>query len=185
MDFGAAGRHLHDIFYNGFGTKVIVSDQYASDSVKSIYPNVKFVSFEILLERSDIIFIHVPLSPETNHLFNKEAFRKMKNTAMVINTACIPIINQKDLVWALQEGEILYAGLDTVEKKPITPNNPLLKMDNVILSPHIGFYGIGSKKTQICMVCNLSQTVVTSGSFQARCVATPFVLDKFPELKQI
>lgn len=116
MDFGAAGRHLHDIFYNGFGTKVIVSDPYASDSVKSIYPNVKFVSFEILLERSDIIFIHVPLSPETNHLFNKEAFRKMKNTAMVINTACIPIINQKDLVWALQEGEILYAGLDTVEK---------------------------------------------------------------------
>ena len=147
--FGQAARHLHDIFHGGFGTKTIACDPYVSDQVKAQYPDVTFVSFDELLTQSDIISIHVILTPETKHVFNKEAFKKMKDTAMIINTSRGPVIDQKDLAWALENGEIRYAGLDTVEVEPIAKDDPLLKMDNVILSPHSGSYGVGSKKTQI------------------------------------
>jgi len=176
--FGGAGRYLHDIFHNGFGTKVIACDPYVSDEIKKQYPDVEFVSWDRLLEDSDIISIHVILTPETTHVFNKDAFRKMKNTAMIINTSRGPVIDQKDLAWALENGEILYAGLDTVEQEPISPDDPLLKMDNVILSPHCGSYGAGSKKTQISMVCDLIPTAVRTGNVPKRNVADKDVLTK-------
>ena len=176
--FGLAGRHLHDIFHNGFGTKVISCDPYISDAVKAQYPDVEFVSFEELITRSDIISIHVVLTPETTHVFNKEVFKKMKNTAMIINTSRGPVIDNDDLVWALQNGEILYAGLDTVEREPLPENDPLKTLDNVIINPHCGSYGVGSKKTQIQMVCDLVPTAVTTGKVTARCVADRDVLSK-------
>lgn len=176
--FGGAGRHLHDIFHSGFGTRVISCDPYVSEEIKVQYPDVEFVNFDELLERSDIISIHVILTPETTHVFNKNAFRKMKNTAMIINTSRGPVIDQTDLAWAMENGEILYAGLDTVEREPIAQDDPLLSMDNVILSPHSGSYGIGAKKAQIQMVCDLVPTAVTTGQIPARNVANRSVLDK-------
>lgn len=176
--FGAAGRILHDIFCGGFGTKVIACDPYVSDAIKAQYPDVEFVDFDGLLEKSDIISIHVILTPETTHVFNRDAFRKMKNTAMIINTSRGPVIDQKALAWALQEGEILYAGLDTVEVEPIESDDPLLKMDNVILNPHSGSYGVGAKKTQINMVCDLIPNAVQKNELEARCVANRAVLKK-------
>lgn len=169
--FGAAGRHLYEIFSRGFGTKVIACDPYISAAVKEQYTDIEFVDFETLLKESDIISIHAMLTPETTHIFNKEAFRKMKNTAMIINTSRGPLIDQKELAWALENGEILYAGLDTVEKEPIEKDDPLLKMDNVILSPHSGSYGIGAKKTQISMVCRLVPQAVSEKKIPARNVA--------------
>ena len=176
--FGLAGRHLHDIFHNGFGTKVISCDPYISDAVRAQYPDVEFVSFEELITRSDIISIHVVLTPETTHVFNKEVFKRMKNTAMVINTSRGPVIDNDDLTWALQTGEILYAGLDTVEREPLPENDPLKTLDNVIINPHCGSYGVGSKKTQIQMVCDLVPAAVTTGKVPARCVADHDVLEK-------
>lgn len=176
--FGLAGRHLHDIFHNGFGTKVISCDPYISDAVRAQYPDVEFVSFEELITRSDIISIHVVLTPETTHVFNKEVFTRMKNTAMVINTSRGPVIDNDDLTWALQTGEILYAGLDTVEREPLPENDPLKTLDNVIINPHCGSYGVGSKKTQIQMVCDLVPAAVTTGKVPARCVADRDVLEK-------
>lgn len=102
----------------------------------------------------------------------------MKNTAMIINTARGPIIDQEALAWALENGEILYAGLDTVEQEPIDANDPLLHMDNVILSPHSGSYGIGAKKTQINAVCTLVPTAVTQKTLPARNVANRKVIEK-------
>lgn len=176
--FGGAGRYLHDIFHGGFGTKVISCDPYVSEAVKVAYPDVDFVSFEELLESSDIISIHVILTLETTHVFNKETFRKMKNNAMIINTSRGPVIDQKDLAWALKNGEILYAGLDTVEEEPISKADPLLHMDSVILSPHSGSYGIGAKKTQIQMVCDLIPNALDSGKLSARPVANKGILSK-------
>ena len=183
--FGGAGRHLHDIFHNGFGTKVISCDPYVSGAVKEQYPDVEFVDFDTLLERSDIISIHVILTPETTHVFNKDAFRKMKEKAMIINTSRGPVIDQKALAWALETGEIRYAGLDTMEQEPISPDDPLLKMDNVILNPHSGSYGTGSKKTQINMVCDLLPTAFTKGELPARCVANKAVLKENLGIKLI
>lgn len=183
--FGLAGRYLHDIFHGGFGTRVISCDPYVSHAVKAQYPDVEFVSFDELLAQSDIISIHVILTPETTHVFNAEAFRKMKNTAMIINTSRGPVIDQRALADALSGGEILYAGLDTVEEEPIAKGDPLLGMDNVILSPHSGSYGVGAKKTQIDMVCDLLPAAVTKGELSARCVADRAVLEKDLGLKLV
>ena len=176
--FGLAGRYLHDIFHNGFGTKVIACDPYVNASVKEAYPDVEFVSFDELVTQSDIISIHVILTPETTHVFNKEVFRKMKNTAMIINTSRGPVIDNDDLAWALETGEIRYAGLDTVEKEPLPENDPFKTLDNIIVNPHCGSYGVGSKKTQISMVCELIPEAVQTGKLQGRCVADKGVLKK-------
>ena len=174
--FGAAGQNLYRIFHNGFGTKTISCDPYLPDSVKAQFPDVTFVSFDEMVEMSDIISIHVGLSPETYHIFNEDTFKKMKNTAMIINTARGPIIDQKALANALISGEILYAGLDTVEKEPIEPDDPLLGLDNVILSPHSGSYGIGAKKTQINTASRLIPQAVTEKTIPARNVANKAIL---------
>ena len=94
-------------------------------------------------------------------------------------------IDQKALAWALQTGEILYAGLDTVEVEPIEPDDPLLKMDNVILNPHSGSYGAGAKKTQIKMVCEVIPNAVVKGELEARCVANRAMLNKELPYKQV
>lgn len=183
--FGLAGRYLHDIFHNGFGTKVISCDPYVNDKVKAQYPDVEFVSFDELVTRSDIISIHVILTPETTHVFNKEVFKKMKNTAMIINTSRGPVIDNDDLAWALQTGEIMYAGLDTVEKEPLPENDPFKTLDNIIVNPHCGSYGVGSKKTQINMVCDILPTAVTKGTMEARVVANKAVLKKDVGLEMV
>ena len=179
--FGAAGRYLHDIFHGGFGTKVIACGPYVTEDVKRRYPDVEFVEFNRMLKESDIISIHVVLTPETTHVFNEDAFRQMKKTSMIINVSRGPVIDQKALAWALDEGEILYAGLDTVEKEPIDPDDPLLQMDNVILSPHSGSYGAGAKKTQIQMVCGLLPEAVKNGRIPARNIANKGVIEKITE----
>ena len=176
--FGAAGRYLYKVFKGGWDMKILACDPYLPESAQAQYPDVEFVDFDRLVRESDIVSIHVGLSPETFHIFNKDVFKKMKNTAMLINTSRGPIVDQKDLAWALETGEILYAGLDTVEKEPIEPDDPLLHMDNVILSAHCGSYGIGAKKTQIGLVCELVPDAVTKGTVPARNVANKAVLKK-------
>lgn len=183
--FGLAGRYLHDIFHKGFGTKVIACDPYVSDEIKSQYADVEFVSFQDLVTRSDIISIHVILTPETTHVFNREVFKKMKNTAMIINTSRGPVIDNDDLAWALKTGEIRYAGLDTVEREPLPENDPFKTLDNIIVNPHCGSYGVGSKKTQIQMVCDLVPDAVTTGNIPARTVANRSLLGKSTAYKFI
>lgn len=180
--FGQAARHLHDIFHGGFGTHTIACDPYISNSIKEKYSDVRFVSFDELLKQSDIISIHVVLTSETKHIFNKEAFRKMKNSSMIINTSRGPVINQEDLAWALAKGEIRYAGLDTEEVEPIEANDPLLKMDNVILNPHSGSYGAGSKKTQIELVCQLVPQAITEHKIPLKNVANKNVIKKITDI---
>lgn len=176
--FGLAGRHLHDIFHKGFGTRVIACDPYVSQAVKDQYPDVEFVDFDTLVQTSDIISIHVILTPETTHVFNREVFKRMKNTAMIINTSRGPVIDNDDLAWALETGEIRYAGLDTVEHEPLPENDPFKRLDNIIVNPHCGSYGVGSKKTQISMVCQLIPEAVGTGKLPGRCVADKGVLSQ-------
>lgn len=183
--FGGAGRILHDIFTKAFGTKVIACDPYVSEDIKKQYPDVEFVDFDGLLKNSDIISIHCILTPETKHVFNAAAFKKMKNTAMIINTSRGPIIDQKALGEALAAGEIRYAGLDVVEKEPIDQTDPLLKMDNVIINPHSGSYGEGSKRTQREMICAILPSAVKTKEIPQKNVANKGILTKEKEYKFI
>ncbi|CCH48166.1 2-hydroxyacid dehydrogenase [Pseudodesulfovibrio piezophilus] len=99
--------------------------------------NAELVSFEELLKRSDFISLHAPLTPTTKHMFDESAFSLMKKTAYLINTARGPVINEADLVQALQSGEIAGAGLDVYENEPAMAPG-LAELDNVVILPHIG-----------------------------------------------
>ena len=124
-----------------FGFNVIASDPYAPKELFEKY-GVESVSMDELYERSDFISVHAPLLPETKGLVNKDAFKKMKNTAIIVNTARGPLINEKDLIEALDKNEIGGAGLDVVETEPLPENSPLIGRDNVILAPHTAFYSV-------------------------------------------
>ena len=124
-----------------FGFNVIASDPYAPKELFEKY-GVESVSMDELYERSDFISVHAPLLPETKGVVNKDAFKKMKATAIIVNTARGPLINEKDLVEALDKNEIGGAGLDVVETEPLPENSPLIGRDNVILAPHTAFYSV-------------------------------------------
>lgn len=122
-----------------FGMKVITYDPYLT-AEQAAEAGARKVELEELISESDYISIHCPLTPETRGMFNYEAFTKMKSTAYLINTARGPIINEPDLVKALEEGEIAGAGLDVLMEDKVSLDNPLLKFDNVILTPHSAWY---------------------------------------------
>ena len=122
-----------------FGINVIASDPYCPEDVFSRL-NVEKVELDDLLGRSDYVSVHAPLTPETENMFNMEAFKKMKNTAFLINTARGPLVEINDLAAALDAGEIAGAGLDVLPEEPPAADNPLLGRDDVVLTPHTGFY---------------------------------------------
>lgn len=97
-----------------------------------------YVSFDELLQKSDVVSMHANLSPQTKSIFNKEAFAKMKPTAIFINTGRGSMHNEKDLKEALNNNIIWGAGLDVTDPEPMDKNNPLLFMPNVCVLPHIG-----------------------------------------------
>ena len=100
--------------------------------------DAKQVSFDELLQESDVISVHSVMSKETKEIFDKDAFNKMKHSSIFINTARGGIHNEKDLIDALKKGTIWGAGLDVTNPEPMKPDNPLLEMENVCILPHIG-----------------------------------------------
>jgi D-3-phosphoglycerate dehydrogenase / 2-oxoglutarate reductase len=126
-----------------FGLKVVAYDPYvASDVLNSA--GVEGVSFDRLCEISDIISVHAPLLPATRGLVNADVFAKMKEGVLIVNTARGPLIDEVALITALDTGKVGGAALDVVTIEPLTKGSPLLNRDNVILTPHIGFYSVES-----------------------------------------
>jgi D-3-phosphoglycerate dehydrogenase len=119
-----------------FGMHVIAHDPYVSE-LEITGAGVEPVSFAELLARSDYLSIHSPHNQETEHTFSHDAFGQMKETAVVINTARGPIIDEPALIEALTSGTIAGAGLDVLEQEPPELDNPLLTMENVVLTPHV------------------------------------------------
>ena len=122
-----------------FGMKVIASDPYCPDEVFQKL-NVTKVGFDDLLAHSDYISVHAPLTPETEKMFNMDAFKKMKNTAFLINTARGPLVDTADLAAALDAGEIAGAGLDVLPSEPPAADDPIVGRGDVVITPHTGFY---------------------------------------------
>ncbi len=119
-----------------FDVRAIAYDPFLKDDPEGI----KLKDFETVLKESDFISIHCPLNDSTRHLIGEKEFKKMGKKPLLINTSRGPIIEEKALIQALMEGKISGAGLDVLEKEPPDPKNPLLRMENVIISPHVGFY---------------------------------------------
>jgi len=136
IGFGRIGHSLAEVC-RVLGMKIIANDDYLSEVVKKKYiDQVEFVSLEKLVEESDFISIHIPLTDSTRGTLNYENMKKMKKTSYAVNTSRGGVIDEKDLIKVLEEGLIAGAGLDVFEKEPVENDNPLLKMDNVILTPH-------------------------------------------------
>lgn len=128
----------------GLGMSVMAYDPYVLGPVMESH-GVKPVDLDSLLMGSDFISIHTPLTLETNNMIGYREFKKMKATCYFINTARGGCVAQDALVRALQEGLIAGAGVDVTVDEPISPGNPLLKIQNVILTGHAAWYSVASK----------------------------------------
>jgi len=122
-----------------FGFQIIAYDPHVSQQVADPY-GVKMVDLPTLLQQSDVLSIHAPLTPETHHIIAEPELRQMKRSAYLINTGRGPVVDGKALYHALKEGWIAGAGLDVLEKEPPDPDDPLLALDNVVFTPHYASY---------------------------------------------
>ncbi|MDK2856516.1 MAG: glyoxylate reductase [Bacillota bacterium] len=143
----------------GFNMKILYYSRHRQEALEKEL-GVEYVSFDELLRRSDFISIHVPLTAETRHLFNAEAFAKMKPTAVLVNTARGPIVDEAALYAALKTGRIAAAGLDVMDPEPPRPDNPLLTLDNAILLPHIGSASIATRTRMATMAAENAAAVL-------------------------
>jgi len=112
-------------------------------------PEVRWAALDDLLRQSDAISIHCPLTAETKHLIDSEKLKLMKPSAFLINTARGPIVKEDDLIEALQKGVIAGAGLDVQDPEPPDPENPLFSMENVIMTPHMGWKRLETRQRLI------------------------------------
>ena len=119
-----------------FGVHILAYDPYVEELTMSAY-GVEPSGLNELLERSDIVSMHAPGTADAFHMLGEDQFRRMKPEALFINTGRGPTVEEPSLIKALQEGWIAAAGLDVLEQEPPDPENPLLHMDNVILTPHV------------------------------------------------
>ena len=146
----------------GFGMKILYHNRHrANPTIEHLY-SAHFASFEDLLARSDIITIHTPLNDQSHHLFNADVFRRMKPTALLVNTARGPIIDEAALVEALAKGEIAGAGLDVYEREP-TVHPGLFAQDRVLLAPHLGSATVEAR-TAMARMCSESILAVFNGA---------------------
>ena len=121
-----------------FDMKIVYHNRKPVSKNKEKLLGVKYVTLDKLITQSDVISIHVPHTKETNQLFDMKIFKKMKKSAFLINTARGKIVNEKDLIIALNKKIIAGAALDVYESEPISEKHPLAKIQNVVLAPHIG-----------------------------------------------
>ncbi|MFA4955747.1 MAG: C-terminal binding protein [Candidatus Methanoperedens sp.] len=138
IGFGKAGKEVAKRAMS-FGFKIIAFDPNIPPEIFSAHCVCK-VSLEELLQKSDIVTLHAPLTAETRGLIDKTALSRMKPSAYLVNTARGGIVNEAALIEALQNNCIAGAALDVTEIEPIPNNHPFLSMDNVLLTPHVSFY---------------------------------------------
>ena len=143
----------------GFDMNVLYYNKRENNYTKEIHDRVgaKAVDFATLLQESDIVTIHVPLTKETTKMIGKKELAMMKEDAILINTSRGAVIDEKALYDALSNGKLRSAGLDVSDIEPISPKNPLLQLDNVVIVPHIGS---ASKKTRATMARMCAENLI-------------------------
>ena len=134
----------------GFDMRVLYHSRNRRPDAETQY-GLHYASMDTLLAESDYVSLHVPLTPETRQLINADALRKMKSTAVLVNISRGPVVDTDALCQALREGWIGGAGLDVVDPEPIPDNHPLMFMDNVTITPHIGSASVLSRRAMSIM----------------------------------
>jgi lactate dehydrogenase-like 2-hydroxyacid dehydrogenase len=128
----------------GFGMRVVYYDVVRREDLERSL-SITHRSLDDVLRDSDVISVHVPLSEQTRHLIGRAQFALMKNTAVFVNTSRGPVVDQAALTQALASRRIFAAGIDVFEQEPVSPDDPLLKLDNVIVVPHIASASIPTR----------------------------------------
>ena len=160
-----------------FGMHIVAYDPYVSELTIG-EAGVEPVTFGELLERADYISVHSPHNAETEHLLDASAFERMKAGVAIVNTARGPIIKETDLIAALRAGKVRAAGLDVLEQEPPAPDNPLLAMDNVLVTPHVASATTRMRPTARRRV-GREVALVLQGRWPMSCV-NPTVLPRTP-----
>jgi glyoxylate reductase len=151
IGMGRIGYALAKRCRGGWDMNVLYYDVHPSERAEQDL-GARRVDLDELLRRSDFVSVHTDLNEQTRGLFNAERFRKMKPTAVFVNTARGPIVDEQALYQALREGTIFGAGLDVTDPEPPRPDNPLLTLPNVIVAPHIASATVGTRNAmaEIC-----------------------------------
>jgi D-3-phosphoglycerate dehydrogenase len=159
----------------GWGLRILATDPYIEPQVaKSL--NAELVSFEVLLESSDLISLHVPLLPETKHLINRATLERMKRGAILVNTSRGPVVHGGDLLRALDSGQLSCAALDVFEEEPPAADSPLRRHPRLVATDHMAWY---SEESQLELQRRAGEEIVrccTGGLPEA--IANPEVLKK-------
>ncbi|BCJ88302.1 2-hydroxyacid dehydrogenase [Effusibacillus dendaii] len=137
IGMGRIGTVIAKRAHLGFGMEILYHNRSRHQEAEHQY-GATYCSLDELLQKSDFVCLMTPLTPHTEHLIGEREFRLMKKTAIFINGSRGKTVNEQDLVRALENREILAAGLDVFQKEPIDPDHPLLKLENVVLLPHVG-----------------------------------------------
>ena len=135
VGFGWIGRAMARKC-KALGMTVLINDPYVGDHLRIEY-GVEFVSKDRLMELSDYVSLHVPHLETTHHFIDPRALAQMKSSAYLINTSRGPVVDEQALIDALLSGAIAGAGIDVFEQEPLSLDNPLLRMENVICTPHV------------------------------------------------
>ena len=160
VGFGRIGQCLAGML-TGFNTKILAHDPYLSDE-RILACGATPVSLDELLESSDIVSLHLPSTPETRHMINRETISKMKNGAYIVNTSRGALVDEAALYEALTEGKLAGAALDVYEVEPVTKDNPLFSLDNIVLAPHVAALSYETNYNA-CMTCADSIIRVAEG----------------------
>jgi len=136
----------------GFGMAILAYDPFVSTLTDEWEGKISLLGFDELIERSDIVSIHAPLTDATKYLFNKSVITRMKKDAILINAARGRIVNERDLYECMKDGRLFGAALDVTEQEPVQKDNPLLSLKNVIITPHMAMYSIETL-TAVSIVC--------------------------------
>ena len=143
MGFGAIGQAVARRA-QGFGMRTLYWNRTPRPE-RAAELGAQLRSLDQLLAESDFVSLNVALTQDTHHLIDADALAKMQPSAILINTARGPVVDEAALAAALRDGQIAAAGLDVTEVEPIDPNSPLLTMENVIVLPHIGSASLATR----------------------------------------
>jgi glyoxylate reductase len=161
----------------GFDMHIIYHSRTRRPDVEVEY-GLEYVDLPTLLAESDFVSLHVPLTPETRHYIGEAELRQMKDTAVLVNVARGPVVDSGALYTALKEGWIYAAGLDVTDPEPIPADDPLLTLDNVVISPHVGSASLVSRGA-MCMLAARNLVAGLEGKPLVQC-ANPEVYGSQP-----
>lgn len=184
IGFGRIGQKTADYFQKFSSKKILAYDPIISDEAKKRFENwVDFVDLKELLINSDVITIHVPLNEHTKDLISWDELKLMKAEAFIVNVSRGGILNEEALIKALKHGIIKGAGLDVFEHEPPDGDSPLLKLDNIVLTPHSAAL---TKECVVRMATEAARRVISVlKGYQPEMVANPEVLshERWKDLK--